>query len=83
MTDAQLAAERARLIKIINSADENTDTAAKNALVLEFRKKEQETDGEEGTVQAVILAVTPEEAEVLAYAFLRGCFHLTLCPFQH
>ncbi|MGI5927746.1 MAG: Flp pilus assembly protein CpaB, partial [Thermacetogeniaceae bacterium] len=56
-------------------------TAAQDALVLEIRETCCEKDSElKRPSAAAILAVTPKQAEVLAYACLKGSFHLTLCP---
>jgi len=59
-------------------------TTVQNALILAIKdgsgKKENE---EKNPRDMVILAVTPQQAEILAYAYLKGSFHLTLCPNSH
>ncbi|MGI5927752.1 MAG: Flp pilus assembly protein CpaB [Thermacetogeniaceae bacterium] len=54
-------------------------TVVQNVLVLAAGEFTQEQDNEERhLVSTVTLGVTPAQAEVLAYANLRGTFHLTL-----
>jgi pilus assembly protein CpaF len=56
-------------------------TAAQDALVLEIRETCCENNVElKRPAAAAILAVTLKQAEVLAYACLKGSFHLTLRP---
>ena len=69
-----------------------TYTVVQNALVLATGEFTQEQDNEERQlVSTITLAVTPGQAEVLAYALLKGSFHFTLrspldeekVPLQH
>lgn len=69
-----------------------TYTVVQNALVLAVGELTQEQDSEEQHLAGTItLAVTPGQAEVLAYSYLNGSFHFTLrspldegkVPLQH
>ena len=69
-----------------------TYTVVQNALVLATGEFTHEQDSEERQlVSTITLAVTPGQAEVLAYALLKGSFHFTLrspldeekVPLQH
>ncbi|MGI6308987.1 MAG: Flp pilus assembly protein CpaB [Dethiobacteria bacterium] len=56
-----------------------TYTVVQNALVLATGEYTKEQDSEERhLVSTITLAVTPGQAEVLAYALLKGSFHFTL-----
>jgi len=56
-----------------------TYTVVQNALVMATGEATRERDNEERQlVSSVTLAVTPGQAEVLAYAYLKGSFHFTL-----
>jgi pilus assembly protein CpaF len=56
-------------------------TVAQSAVVLAIRERSSKSGAEKGAALfSVILAVTPAQAEVLAYASFRGSFYLTLCP---
>ncbi|NLJ56333.1 MAG: Flp pilus assembly protein CpaB, partial [Firmicutes bacterium] len=56
-------------------------TAAQDALVLAVRENSNQGNTEKSVAHFfVILAVTPAQAEALAYASFKGTFYLTLCP---
>ncbi len=56
-----------------------TYTVFQNIKVLAAGGETRERDTEaQGVVSTVTLAVTPAQAEVLAFAYLKGTFHLTL-----
>lgn len=76
----------------INNGVAVTYTIIQNALVMATGEFTREQDSEEQhLVSTITLAVTPGQAEVLAYALLKGSFHFTLrspldeekVPLQH
>lgn len=63
----------------VNEGETATYTVFQNIRVLATGEFHQEMeDAESVLVSTVTLAVTPEQAEVLAYFYLNGSFHLTL-----
>jgi pilus assembly protein CpaB len=63
----------------VNDGQAATYTVLQNVRVLATGELNQEKeDAESVLVETVTLAVTPGQAEVLAYFFLKGSFHLTL-----
>ena len=56
-------------------------TVAQSAIVLDIRENSVKSIKErDAALFSVILAVTPAQAELLAYACFQGVFYLTLCP---
>lgn len=57
-------------------------TVAQNAVVLEIPRNNIQNDVENNpsAPRSITLAVTPAQAELLAYACFQGVFYLTLCP---
>ncbi len=74
-----------RVDVLVTYADEEinelttTYTIVQNALVMAAGESTRENEEEERQVSTTVtLAVTPGQAEVLAYALIKGTFHLTL-----